>query len=361
METSKPIIINNQGIRAYDAPNCPLCNKEGKALYENMKDRISDAPGSWDIRCCPICDIAWLTPCPALEDMGKLYPNSYYTHSMVAKAHPKGISGKIKTVKTKIRKTIYKARYGYNFFDQNWMGILAAKFPPFIEHIGRGILYLEHQQGRRLLDIGCGKGEFLSQMKDLGWQVMGVEPDAEAARIAQEKFQIPVLSGTLLENDIPNNYFDIVTMQHVIEHLHNPIETLNRIFHILKPGGKLVILTPNINSLVQVLMKKSWYPWDPPRHLLLFSPRSLKKVVRQVGFDIKETRTLSVHAMRTWIGSEWIRRTGKRPSDPFFLNNAGWWMKTQGKLVHLIETVMVHIAKKDCGEELFLMALKPGN
>ncbi len=361
METSEPIIINNHGIMAYEAPFCPLCGKEGKILYGNMKDRTTDAPGLWTIRYCHTCDIAWLSPRPVVEDIEKLYPTTYFTHTVLAKPNPTGVLSKIKYVKKKVRNTIYKVHYGYNFFGQNWIGILAAKFSPFVERVGRTILYIENQPGGRLLDIGCGNGEFLAQMKDLGWEVMGVEPDVESASIARENFQIPVLSGTLLENDIPDNSFDIVTMQHVIEHLHNPTETLNKIFHILKPSGKLVMLTPNIKSLVQILMKESWHPWEPPRHLILYSPSSLKTLVNKIGLDIKQTKTLSVHAMRTWIGSEWIRRTGKRPPDPIFLKNAGWWIKAKGKLFGLVETILVHIIKKDCGEELFLVASKPEN
>src|SRR5439155_5528518 len=99
-------------------------------------------------------------------------------------------------------------------------------------------------KGARLLDIGCGNGCFLLQMRALGWEVTGVEPDPKSAAEAAAA-GLDVRVGLLDDQSLPERHYDAVSLSHVIEHLHNPLETLCICRQILKPGGIIFIATPN--------------------------------------------------------------------------------------------------------------------
>ncbi|MBR9705525.1 class I SAM-dependent methyltransferase [Candidatus Pacearchaeota archaeon] len=140
----------------------------------------------------------------------------------------------------------------------------------------------------KILDIGCAKGEFLSFLKNKGYDVYGVEPSADS-KIAEKK-------GIKVKNsisDFKKNFFDIITMWQVIEHLHNPNETLKKINHLLKKDGNLVISTLNMESSEAKFFKKHWFHLDIPRHLYFFSPKTLKKLLQKNGFKIIKIKHFS--------------------------------------------------------------------
>ena len=141
------------------------------------------------------------------------------------------------------------------------------------------------QSGAPLLDIGCGDGLLLSNLRALGWDVQGVEPDAAAAESARTR-GFPVFNGSLEEAQFPDASFAAVTMSHVIEHVAEPARTLAEIRRVLRPGGSLVVMTPNANSVLHRVFRDRWFPLDPPRHLLLHSPASLARLLRDAGFEV---------------------------------------------------------------------------
>lgn len=139
----------------------------------------------------------------------------------------------------------------------------------------------------RLLDIGSANGAFLLEMGAAGWQAQGLEPDAEAVRVAR-KAGLSVEQGLLTGTTFPEGAFDAVTMSHVIEHLHDPHKTLRLCRRILRPGGVLWIATPNLLGTAHAHFGPDWIGLDPPRHLILFSPEALKNAVRQAGFTVSD-------------------------------------------------------------------------
>jgi SAM-dependent methyltransferase len=138
--------------------------------------------------------------------------------------------------------------------------------------------------GARLLDIGCGNGRFLLQMRALGWDVAGVEPDPKSAAEAVAA-GLKVRQGLLEPGTQPGNYFDAVTLNHVIEHLHDPVKTLSLSRQALKPGGVIYLATPNFAAGGHRLFGADWFPLDPPRHLVLFTPQSLRRALERAGFE----------------------------------------------------------------------------
>jgi SAM-dependent methyltransferase len=136
----------------------------------------------------------------------------------------------------------------------------------------------------RLLDVGCGNGAFLSKMRALGWRVHGLEPDPAAAKAARAS-GIDVVAGTLADTAWPEGSFDAVTMSSVIEHLHDPGDSLSICRRLLAPGGSLHIMTPNADALGAARFGPHWRGLETPRHLVLFNPRALSLLLERCRFD----------------------------------------------------------------------------
>lgn len=216
----------NEGIRVTTVRLCPLCGKEGIKLYHNLRDRIFNAPGIWDVCQCSECGIVWLNPRPLEEDIGKLYV-SYYTHYVGELSSPKMTLKK--HIKRYMKNAVLAASFGYHELEsgkvQRALGIILSRVRPIWEIIGRTVMYLpKATHSDRLLEIGCGNGRFLASFRELGWEVVGLEPDPDAARIAREKFGIEVYQETLEKAELPEASFDAVIMWHVIEHIPDLLE-----------------------------------------------------------------------------------------------------------------------------------------
>lgn len=137
---------------------------------------------------------------------------------------------------------------------------------------------------RRLLDIGCHIGVMVELAQARGWDAWGIEPSTWAAEQARAR-GLHVLTGTLDEADLPENYFDVVTMWDVIEHLSDPAAEIRHVRRLLKPGGVFAIHTIDIESPFARLMGARW-PWLMEMHLYYFSPRTLGKMLAQNGFKV---------------------------------------------------------------------------
>lgn len=137
----------------------------------------------------------------------------------------------------------------------------------------------------RLIDVGSGKGRFLAAAHEAGWQVLGVEFASASAAAAHAAYGVEVVSGDFLAVPL-DGQFDVVTMWHVLEHLPDPAAALARAASILRPGGRLVVSVPNIDSVQARLGGDAWFHLDPSRHLFHFGPRSLSAMVSSLGFRV---------------------------------------------------------------------------
>ncbi len=138
----------------------------------------------------------------------------------------------------------------------------------------------------KVLDIGCGNGRFLQYMQQTGnIEAYGIELPGKAAQRAAQIKGIQLKEGTLEKGDFADNFFDAVTLVHVLEHLPSPKETLETIHQMVKPGGFVVIYLPNIASFQSRFFKGKWLHADPPRHLFFFEPEDLKREMSLLGFE----------------------------------------------------------------------------
>jgi len=139
----------------------------------------------------------------------------------------------------------------------------------------------------KILDIGCGKGEFLFDMSREGWDVYGCDIYPNACDLAKKEFGLKnIYNDDLLSLNFPENSFDVITLWHVLEHLTKPLETLKKINQILKDDGVLIIESPDFSSIQSKFFKSKWFALDLPRHLFQFSPKTLEKILKLANFKI---------------------------------------------------------------------------
>ncbi len=339
-----PLLAPGTTIRVVRRIACPACGKPGAVTHIGLQDRFYAVPGKWDLRQCEQadCGTVWLDPCPVAEDIPKLYA-TYYTHSSCGPADPVG------RIEAWLSRFILPVETGYNLAVTragSIAGQLLSRVGPLRESALGTVLWLRAGDRGRLLDVGCGSGLFLQTMVNLGWAGTGVEPDAAAAEIARRR-GLRVVTGTIEAARFPSGAFDIVTMSHVIEHVVDPIDTLRECGRVLCPGGRLIVVTPNAISQGVRKFGASWMGWDPPRHLVVFSPDSLHRILVAAGFTSIKVRTLARSARITWRVSRQIRDHGSAPN-----MHCGFqpWYWPQSYIFHLREYRLSR--RRPVGEEL---------
>lgn len=348
---SKERGIHAAKIKGKIVKNCLFCEKEGVLLYEKMRDRFFNVPGSWFFLRCPNCEFVWLNPHPDQKEINKFYAE-YYTHAPISQNKP--------PLRTPIRQKIKMSLLAANFSFKEDLKIeysklmrIVFKATPVLKNTfgKRAMMYLGKSDGKKLLDVGCGNGSFLSIMQNLGWEVKGVEPDKKAADFVQKKLGIKVINQNFEEAKIQKKHFDAIVMRHVIEHTEDPINFLKKGWEILKPGGKLVVVTPNIESLGHLIFKNNWLHLDPPRHLFIFSPRALTQCAKIGGLEGSCIKVVPAAGELTYIRSSDIKKMGKvQPRTTL----AG---KIAGISFQLLE-IFLSLFKPKLGEELVLEAIK---
>ncbi len=135
-----------------------------------------------------------------------------------------------------------------------------------------------------VLDIGCAAGYFLETARKRGWEPHGVEISDFAAGHARDTLKLDVLTGDLLHLHLPREKFDLALLMDIIEHLTSPKEGLKKVFSALKPGGLLVVETPNYESAPARVLGTEWGLIAPEHHLFYFTPATLKKMSAESGF-----------------------------------------------------------------------------
>ena len=154
----------------------------------------------------------------------------------------------------------------------------------------------------RILDIGCGFCETLAYHQARGCDVYGVEVDENVKTVA-EKYQFDVRIGPFDPDCYTPESFDYVTMQQVIEHVDDPLETLQDVAKILRPGGHAVLTTPNAHGWGTRAFGRKWINWHAPYHRHFFSNSSMKIAAQSAGLDIESVQTIT---SSEWLRYQWV-------------------------------------------------------
>lgn len=269
------------------APTCRVCDGTARERWlDGLTDRIfRAAPGRWTLWRCSACGAATLDPRPTPGSIARAY-SSYYTHDGPERHFI--VPGDRPDLKFKraLHLSHYNRRFGHRHagaLPLGWLLIGASRW-----RSARAGQYIRHlpgpQAGDRLLDLGCGDGGFLRVARALGYEARGIEIDAAAASLARAQ-GFEVHEGGFADAPIAPGSLAQITLSHVIEHLHQPVDVLRELHGWLRPGGRVWLQTPNVESRGAERYGADWRGLEPPRHLVLFGERSLSLALQRAGFE----------------------------------------------------------------------------
>jgi 2-polyprenyl-3-methyl-5-hydroxy-6-metoxy-1,4-benzoquinol methylase len=160
-------------------------------------------------------------------------------------------------------------------------------------------------------------------MQDKNWEITGIEVNDQARNIASSQNGITLLPGNP-ERIFPDASFDVITLWHVLEHLHNPGTYWEDFDQMIKPGGTLFIALPNPSSFDAGFYKQYWAAWDVPRHLWHFTPGNIIRMAERYGFKLKNIRRLPFDAFYVSILSEKYRKSAFPEVKGMVVGSASW-------------------------------------
>lgn len=259
--------------------NCNLCGSDDfTEYYKQMDRRYLETPRDvFRLVKCNVCGLIYLNPRPTKEYLQKFYPSSFYEPRKLGKQEQRGV------LKTIIEKFSLAA---------------ILKKQALKEKIS--VVKRHHSTPGKLLDIGSAAGEFLFAVKKEGWDVLGVDISKSMCDYVFRTYGIPCFNSDINElsvDDLKPSHFNVVTLWATLAHLYDPKRALRLCHRVLKPGGKIVILTSSSDSLEEIWFKRiDRNPIDIPRHLYHFNVRSISQYFKVTGFNCKEIRHFTLNA-----------------------------------------------------------------
>ena len=232
---------------ALESVACALCGADDTEALLHGRDVRRGVPGGFAIVRCRECGLAYVNPRPTPESIDRYYPPNYEPH---------------RPGRPSVAETVY----------YRWLRTPPA--PP----------------GARVLDVGCGGGRYLLFLRDRGYEVAGVEPNAQAAQVLREAFDLEVHAGDLQSAGLPDASFDVITFWWVLEHTHHPVDVLREAHRLLRPGGRVVVALQNFDSLARRVFGADWHHIDIPGHLYQFGPTTLSRTIEKAGFTVTRVR-----------------------------------------------------------------------
>ncbi len=231
---------------------CPACNNTDTKAFLACKDYTVSGE-TFQLKRCNNCSLIFTDPRPDAEAIWPYYKSdTYVSHSDEA------APGLINRIYREVRKITLRNKAG---------------------------LVARYAKGNKLMDIGAGTGAFAAHMLHFGWEVMAIEPDAGARKMAAERGLKTGDESDLLQH--PS--VDVITMWHVLEHVHELQERVATLYRLLSPGGIAVIAVPNPESDDALRYGPFWAAYDVPRHLYHFTPTSIRQLFEKQGFISEKT------------------------------------------------------------------------
>lgn len=232
---------------------CLLCGASRGPVVVSGPDQLQGVPGVFTIVRCDTCGLLYQSPRPAESSIDRLYPAAYEP-------------------------------FQGGFSDDGYIPRDLRRTVAFVDSIKPG--------GGRLLDVGCGVGDFLAALRRsaVSWKMAGVEPSPHAVAVAQQR-GLPVQQGTL--ETAPADSFDVITLWNVLEHVPDPRATLREIDRRLAPDGVLCLAVPVCDSWEARLFRNRWVGWELPRHFFLFNHATIRRTLETAGFQIIESACIS--------------------------------------------------------------------
>ncbi len=197
-----------------------------------------------------------------------------------------------------------------------------------------------------LLDVGAGTGTFCNTMQQVGWQVKGLEPDATARQNALINHRLVLENLEALQQQLDKQY-DLITMWHVMEHVHDVQGYLKTFNSILKDDGMLLIAVPNYTSKDADWYKEFWAAYDVPRHLYHFSPHSMKQLMLLNGFEVVDTEPM-------WFDSYYVSML----SEQYKYGSKNIFRLLKAAVNGFISNLPVYFNKEKCSSVIYVIKKK---
>ncbi len=254
--------------------SCPACKSASlKLLLADCQNNYYNSPEKWQLLECSNCKLVFTTPFLDEKELGKYYTEEYEPYN----ARQSSLRG------TKIGEFLRD-----------------AIMSPYLLRFGRAEWQTKPFGKGRMFEIGCGSGYFLKRAESLGWNCWGIDFSPKAVEVTKKR--VPganVTQSSLSELNIEElNFkgsFDLVIMSHVLEHLPDPVLSLNKCYELLAPGGMLMLEIPNFSSFEARFFGKNWRGLDLPRHLFHFREPVVRQLLLSNGFSqIKIRPSMSV-------------------------------------------------------------------
>lgn len=233
---------------------CPVCNQSSFSNYLNVED-YTVSHKEFTIQQCNSCYFLFTNPRPSEEQIGAYYESQDYI------SHHDEAKDMMSKVYTSVRNHTIEQK---------------------VELVNSLV-----QPKGKLLDIGCGTGNFLSAMKLNGWKTYGTEPDISAREVASKRVGATVFEN-VDEKRLSSEQYDVITLWHVLEHVHKLNELLEWLEKHLKPNGWLIIAVPNPQSYDATKYGRFWAAYDVPRHLYHFTRATMKNLLQKHRLSIKK-------------------------------------------------------------------------
>lgn len=280
---------------------CPVCGEAKREFVFVARDHHYGIPGEWNVARCTGCAMLQLDPMLSYDELLSLYPDNYYAFQENANKH-----GSL----------LERAK---RFFFAS----LFVRDPEF-------------RKPGRVLDSGCGTGWSLVSFKKKGWDCVGVEPNATAAKFGRSFYDVSIAVGTVLTERFPDRHFDYIRSNHSLEHDPDAGRTIAEFRRIISDDGKLLIGVPNIDSLPARWFGQYWWYLGVPVHTYQFSLHYLTTLLTEHNFTVETVRYAG--NCGGLIGSLQIYLNRKNPSlistDGFLMNTA--LVKVVGQLLSAI-------------------------
>lgn len=234
---------------------CPLGCTPNDELILRGRDRLADLPGEFSVVKCRTCDLMRTNPRPTADTIGFYYPDDYRPYQ------------------------ITQTGTGQNNVYRRLANYLRKLLSTRAQALPAG-------SSGHLLEIGCASGRFLHEMAEQGWQVEGIEFSPSAADAARQ-LGYSVQTGQVETAQEYEQKFDLIVAWMVLEHLHAPVQTLEKLTDWIKPDGVLAFSVPNAGSIECRIFGEDWYALQLPGHLTHFTPESLTRVLAASGWRVE--------------------------------------------------------------------------
>ncbi len=270
---------------------CPVCDTENIGEQFEITDLFLSQE-IFELVKCGTCGMVYTNNPPTPAEIGKYYNSEEYL------SHNDKVSGLM------------------SFMYRGARGIM-------LQYKRKSVEKISGLKGGKILDIGCGTGHFLLEMRQAGWNVIGVEINDNAREQAKSFAGVEVMEPSGL-NELPAKEYDVITLWHVLEHFHDPKNYMKEIRRLLKPGGTCVIALPNIDSFDALHYGGYWAAYDVPRHLSHFSPDTFQKFAVKSGFIIFKIKPLPLDVLYISILSEKQKKSLLPLCKGFFIGKWLW-------------------------------------